>query len=329
MPTARRPAFLRTALASIAAQTVAHRITRVVVSENDSDTSSRAIAAEFAHHLPLEYVFRSPSLPNLTHALTLAEELPEDGIMAMLHDDDWWTTTHLADSLARLDNHPDAVASYASFFNVTGESSLLESDSNLMFWFGANFPPVANCWRLDARALLLSCLPGTPGRYSTLVARASAYRHSARVAFAEGNPYDNDRLLTLQFAKLGPIAFAPVPEVFIRIHPAQDANRFDWPQRQLHMTATTERLLAQASPSFQADLLARVNDCPPAALPSLLTCLSQPWCIGPLTGHRIAPRELVAFAKEHGPRSKNFRYYLGQLVPPVFHEVWHRWHKEA
>jgi len=328
--TTRRPALLRTALASIAAQTAGRRITQVLVSENAGDATSRAVAEEFADRLPVKYVLREPPLSGLAHALALMETLPPDGYVAILHDDDWWLPDHLAQALARLEQNPSAVATYSSYFIVSAESSMLASDTNLLFWFGAGFAPLAACWPLDETGLLLSCLWGTPGHYSTLLARIPAYRKAAGLVYREGNPYDNDRLLAMELGRLGPVIFQPLPEAFIRYHADQDQHRYDWPQREAHLRATTRRLAAQARASgidLRASLAARLESCPAVARETVLNALSQPWCVETLIQEQLAPADLTAYAAIHSPKPKNIRYHLGRLLPPMMLEPMSRWRR--
>jgi hypothetical protein len=322
--TTRRPALLRTALSSIAAQTAADSITRVIVSENAGDKSSGDVTREFADQIPVEYVLRDPPLPALSHALALVEALPDDGFVAILHDDDWWMPEHLDNALARMTANPSAVAGYASYFIVSAESSMLASDTNLLFWFGSGFAPLAENWRLDEPAMLLSCLWGTPGHYSTVLARAAVYRAAAGVVYREGNPYDNDRLLAMELGRLGPVIFHPLPEAFIRYHADQDQHRFDWPQREAHLRSTTRRLSAQAKSAnidLRAHLTARLQSCPPVARETVLNALSQPWCVETLVQEQLAPDALTTYATTHSPKSKNIRYHLGRLMPPVMLEA--------
>lgn len=324
LPTTRRPALLRTALASVAAQTDRHRIARVIVSENAGDASSGDVARGFADRIPVEYVLREPPLPALAHALALAEALPPDGFVAILHDDDWWMPEHLARARARLEANPTAVASYASTFVVSAESSMLASDTNLLFWFGSGFAPLSSTWLLDETALLLSCLWGTPGHYSTLLARTSVYREVADDIYRGNNPYDVDRLLTMALGRLGSVVFQPLPEVFIRYHADQDQHRFDWPSREAHLRSTTLRLAAQARAAridLRSHLTARLETCPPVARETVLNALSQAWCVESLVQEQLAPEALTARAAVHGSKPKNIRYHLGRLLPPVMLEA--------
>ncbi len=326
VPTTGRPAFLRTALESIAAQSAAARITHVLVSENAGDPASRAVATEFTGRLPIDYVLREPILPALSHASVLTDALPPDGFIAILHDDDWWAPQHLAASLERLEHHPEAAASYSGFFTVESESSELECDSNLMWWFGALFPKLTNDWLLQTPEIILSSLWGTPGRFSTLVARAHVYKKAAAV-YQLGNPFDVDRLLTLELVRSGPIIFGPLPEAFIRRHPGQDVNRFTDPEVYRYLGSTTELLLSR-SEEIQLDLRnairSRLQNCPNCALYNVLRSLSYPWCIESLISRQLAPPELVDYAGLRAPNAKNLNYFLGRLLPPVLLEFLQR-----
>ncbi len=317
--TTARPAMLRTALASIARQTVANQIVRVRVSENAGSKESGEVAAEFKDRLPIDFVRRDPTLSSLAHGRALTTELPSTGFVAILHDDDWWTPEHLARSLERLAAHPSASVSYSSFFEVTGESSLLKTDSNLMLWFGADFPAVTSDWLLPEPLIWLSCLLGTPTRYSTLVAPAGLYRQAADITFKLANSYDNDRRIAIELAGLGPVVFSPTPEVFIRMHAAQDSGSFRTADQIKHLSQTTHHLIDLALArkiDLATEIAQRLANCPTDAKPTLLNHLSREFCSAPLLERGVSPAELRDYvALLH--RKPNLRYYLGQCIPPL------------
>jgi hypothetical protein len=326
LPTAGRPELLRTALTSVADQTLVSHISKVVISENTSNEASRAIAAEFATRLPIEYALRRPTLSPFAHGHALFAAAPTEGLVAVLHDDDWWGPTHLADSLARIEAYPDAVASYAGFYEVASETALLKCDTNIMFWFGGNYPPLRAVWLLDECSVLLSCLLGTPGRYSTLLARAAAFHAAVAVTFREANPYDNDRRLLLEFARLGKIAFSPIPSVFIRLHPQQDSQSYAYAEHVRHMRATTMYALARIDSlglDLAAELDRRLRTCPAPALPALLAALGQVYCAELLVERHLAPPALQAY-HERMTAKPNWRYHAGRLIPPVLLDAWAR-----
>lgn len=324
LPTVNRAQMLRTALDSLAAQTALARISRVIVSENSGGRPSEAVCHDYAGRLPIEYRAQSRPLSPLEHLITL--KAPLDGFVAMLHDDDWWAPEHLAASLDRLQRHPDAAVTYSGLYYVEAESSLLECDSNVMFWFGANFPAMAPAWRLTTAEVLLSSLWGTAGHFSAFLARADAYRHAARV-YELGNPWDVDRMLTMEFARCGPLVFGPAPEVFIRRHAHQGTHVFSLTERYSRLRTTTERLIRHANEitfNLHEGIAQRLAVAPPSSRLTVLNALAQSWCVEPLAAHKLAPHEIIAHAAALTPKPKNAYYYLGQLFPPLLLGAWKR-----
>ena len=99
IPTASRPGMLRTALESVANQTAVSRIGQIFVSENGGSRDSEIVCARFPS-LPITYQYREPTTPPLEHMQILMRECLHGELTAFLHDDDWWTPTHLASALA-------------------------------------------------------------------------------------------------------------------------------------------------------------------------------------------------------------------------------------
>jgi len=291
--TAKRAGMLRTALAGIRDQSARKRIREVLVSENTADLGSLDVCREFAGSLPIRHVQRRPPITPLMHGKTVFGASYETEFVAILHDDDWWLPEHLEKSLRALERE-QTVAAYSSFVEVADERSLIKGESNVMFAFAAGFPALAESWKLDAETALLSCLPGTPGRYSALVARSNAMRNAAYIFDLE-NHFDNDRMLTVALAKQGPLSFLPFPSVCIRMHASQDGRRFATPALIQRVTQTTEWLLRQAE-GMRVDLPGalqkRLGQCPQNALEAAVTCYSQIWVRLLLKNHPRTPAAL-------------------------------------
>jgi hypothetical protein len=284
IPSTNRVALLRTALDGVRRQTVRTRIKEVLVSENTVHRDDvAALCAEFSADLPIRFLHRDPPVSGLKHGLLILSEPYDSTYTAILHDDDWWAPEHLAHSLEALDTTA-AVASYTGFFDITGESAPLRADSNVLFWFGSSFARVTETWLLDSAAVVASCVGGTPGRYSTLVARTTALNRASEV-LTLGNVFDNDRMLSVAFCRDGKVAFCPSPSAYIRIHPGQDSLRYKTPEVIATMTKTTQWLLAQA-PLLGVDVLAavqeRLKSCPEAHRYLVNEVLSRPWARQPL-----------------------------------------------
>jgi glycosyltransferase involved in cell wall biosynthesis len=288
IPTASRPTMLRTALQSIAAQTAVEEIDQVLVSENGGDRQSEEVCREFPG-LPITYIYREQPVPVLEHGRILARDHLQSKFTAYLHDDDWWAPTHLALALASLESHPNASASGAGHFVVSGESAMLNCSGNLFPWFGSHYAPMTAPapWELTRANVLMAQLLGTIAHYSTLVIRTAALRNAAYV-FDLGNPFDTDRMLLFALAEFGPILFHPTPQAFIRNHGAQDCFAFDAQSRIHHMCATTRWMVETNGKSW--DIIAksfakRMAICPPEAHPTLKALAAMEWCLPELSRH--------------------------------------------
>jgi hypothetical protein len=290
IPTAARPAMLRTALESIAAQGAVTKISHVYVSENGGKRDSEQVCAHFPT-LPITYRFREPSRTPLEHMRLLMRECLEGELIALLHDDDWWTPSHLASALAAFEAQPDASVYGSGHFVVAGESSMLNCSGNLFPWFGASFPPYAPTWELSRLNVLMAELLGTVAHYSTMVVRTGALKKSAHI-YDLGNPFDNDRMLLFALSIIGPVIFDPLPGAFVRNHAVQDCYSFDDSARVRHMCETT-RWMVQTSDKpwdfIAAAFQKRMALCPPEALPTLKLLAAKEWCL-PEIGRNVAAR---------------------------------------
>jgi hypothetical protein len=278
IPTAARPDMLRTALASVAAQTIVDQIDNIFVSENGGDRSSEAVCKEFPS-LPITYIFRVPVSP-LEHAQVLMRECLQSEFTAFLHDDDWWTPMHLANGVTALKTHSDAGLYGSGNYVVTGESSMLNCSGNLFPWFGASYPKFQPVWELSRMNVLMAQLLGTVSHYSTMVIRTQALREAAYV-YDLGNPFDNDRMLIFAVSQSHSILFQPTPDAFVRNHGEQDCYLFDGEARMRHMRQTTQWMVEESGKSW--DMVAttfgrRMSMCPREAAATLKSLASREWC---------------------------------------------------
>ena len=286
IPTAARPAMLRTALQSVAAQTAADGIDQVLVSENGGDRQSKEVCREFPS-LPITYIYRDEPVSVLEHGRILMRDHLQSRFTAILHDDDWWTPTHLAQALATLEANPAASASGAGHFVVSGESSMLNCSGNLFPWFGAHYAAMNAPWELTRSSVLMAQLLGTVAHFSTLVIRTAALRNAAYV-FDLGNPFDNDRMLLFALSEFGPVFFHPTPQAFVRNHGAQDCFAFDHQSRLKHMCGTTRWMVEGSGKSWDVvakSFAKRMAICPPEALPTLKALAAMEWCLPELSRH--------------------------------------------
>src|SRR5262249_21371009 len=160
----------------------------------------------------------------------------------ILHDDDWWGVSHLATALTQLNVHPDSVAYWASCYLVYGESSWMEC-WNMTGWMASRFAPLTEVAKLDIKQAALACLPWTPAHYSSLVAKRNTFLECFNSVIETKTPYDNDRLMFLEFAKRGAVLLNLVPEVFNRRHTLQNSRAQEMENANEHVQATTEAIL--------------------------------------------------------------------------------------
>jgi hypothetical protein len=281
LPTVNRPEMLRQALQSVAAQTARDRIGTVLVSENGGKDESRKVCVEFPE-LPIEYAFRQPATTALEHGRVLLTEGLRDEYAAILHDDDWWMPNHLANCLDALESHPDATACFSSFFNVSPEQGrIASSDWHVLWWIGANYPPLETLWKLGRNEAAMAAFLGTPGHYSALVARRSALESAFKVVAAAGNAHDNDRMFVSLLAKHGPLLYLPLPDVYVRTHVQQDSN-IEWERRCALMSATTNWIFEHCqSEGIDLDelVMARLRSAPKHSGAQVRSCFSAPWFV--------------------------------------------------
>ncbi len=300
VPTARRAPMLRTALASIGRQTALARIDRIIVSENGGDRDSEAVCGEFPS-LPITYLFRTPTTP-LQHGRFLMRECLDGELTAFLHDDDWWTPTHLANAIDTLDAQPHASAYGAGHFVVAGESAMLNCNGNLFPWFASNYAPFQPVWELSRLNVLMGELLGTLFHYSSLVARTTQLQKAAYI-YDLGNPFDNDRMLFFALSTFGPLLFNPTPDVFIRNHGVQDCFNFDNTSRIAHMCGTTRWMVQTSGKSWKtiaASFAKRMAMCPLEASGTLGVLARQEWCLPEIH------RQLQAQAQVDAPGGDHF-----------------------
>lgn len=288
IPCANRPEFLRTALEGVASQTIKGRIKEVIVSENSgvSERTSK-VAEEFSSVLPIKYLYRNPPTSLLQHGKDIYGADYSTKYVANLHDDDWWAPEHLERSVKVLDE-TDAVVCYSSYFIVCGESAPMSVHSNLLNWFGCGFPDMRKAWLMKPEDVVMGCLGGTPGHYSSIVAKGSAFRDACWVLDL-GNIFDNDRMLNVAFARQGNVGFCPFPSVFVRFHESQDSKSFDDAQVVEIYYKTTQWIEEQAKLmgiDFMGAFIRRMASCPDKMMHHLTSGLLSYYYVRKLFANR-------------------------------------------
>lgn len=289
--TAGRPDMLRTALRSVAAQTAFHEIAEVIVSENAGDPISGRICKEFPG-LPLTYRLRNPPIPHHKHLSQVLSET-QAPLAALLFDDDWWSPEHLSLSIERLRDNPTASASLAASFNTRGEFDQPWSQSSDLFWLGTEMQEFWGTWILDCPKMAVASLFCTPGRYSSLVAPLELFREVNLKIERSGNLFDNDRMFFLELTRHGPVAFDPIPRVFIRVHPTAHSRSFKDVTRQHRIAQTTEWIInwcEMENIDLKEELKRRAKNFTKSPWPRVLP-LIQPAAWRVLRDHKVIPTE--------------------------------------
>jgi len=212
---------LRTALQTVQNQIGREVIGEVIVSENKNDRGSEAVVREFPD-LPIRYLHREPTLPMLPHLFSTFREA-RTPYVAILNDDDWWCSNHLADGVGALVANPGAVAFSSASLFVADERSKNPRwiDRSDAVWLIAGKPSWVAPWRLDVGAMLALCWVYTPFHWSSLIARNEHLRGVMDELESETyHTHTIDRLVFAHLCLRGAFCYNPVPDTFVRWHTA-------------------------------------------------------------------------------------------------------------
>lgn len=250
IPTYKRPAMLRTALRSVASQTAVKSIREVVVIENGLDERSREVCAEFGE-LPITYSCREKSLPPGSRENTEAYKKTlgefKTRLVALLFDDDWWAPGHLASALESFTVVPDCVASFCTCMWTAGESGfLIGLLGDFIPWFAAGGRRTANRWVLAFPDLVVASQIATAFHYSSMTIDREVYL-SCVEAIGHENPFDTDRLLSIELGFHGKVVCDPMPNVFVRVHATTESARLEQTgEARLWFRRSTDQIVERA-----------------------------------------------------------------------------------
>jgi hypothetical protein len=241
-----RPHFLRSALQSVANQINRDLLTEVIVSENKGDPRSAKVAAEFPE-LPIRFLFRDPPLPMLAHLFSTFRAA-RGGYVAILNDDDWWCSNHIADAIAALSANKAAsgYVSAALFTKDEPDDHPAWIDRSAAVWLLAGMPSWLKLWTLAPEHILALDWLYTPFHWSTLVAPSSVLNDAMRVLETETyHTHTIDRLVFNQLALRGPLCYQPIADTYVRWHSGNWAKAKDKKEIEAVMQSTiraTEQL---------------------------------------------------------------------------------------
>jgi hypothetical protein len=324
IPTANRPDYLRTALKSVQRQSALGKITQIVVSEHLGNRASEQVCKEF-EDLPIQYFFRDPLGDPKRNFPLMLKEVKND-FLALLFDDDWWGGDHIANGVRCVAAEPGLSCYFAAYFMVEDERSLLRCHRTIEFWHGAGFPPFETEWTLTFTDAIAACLVDVPCTYSSIIAPREQFNKAYSATIDVGNPYDSDRVITLEFAKQGPIVVQPIPEVFVRFHPGQDKNRYSRESAKRYKRMSIDHLLRicrehNINPGKEFDR--RIAAAPHRHVSSAICQAILDDCEDLIAGRIIESEVLFKYWQDtrgwgyRGQYGRRVRNLLKQVLPPV------------
>jgi hypothetical protein len=236
--TCNRPDMLKTALQSVADQTIYSQIGSVVVSENGGNRQSSSVCAEFPS-LPINYFFRDPPVAPLEHARILFSEATTEKYTAILHDDDWWAPRHLEIAFNALESNPHCSATFSNSFASIAPKYPYEVDSRIWFlWAAVPSEFHHSLIELDISKVLIASLLNTTFHFSTSFCRSIDFVVAGKQMVSTKNSFDCDRTFPVFCAEKGPILFISEPTAYIRQHDAQASRRSEY-QKEFELKAQT------------------------------------------------------------------------------------------
>jgi glycosyltransferase involved in cell wall biosynthesis len=257
--TCNRPAFLRDALESLRRQTAREALGQVIVSENGTTDLSREVCGEF-QELPLLYLQQRPPVPALLHLKAIWPHV-QHPVVAILHDDDWWSPGHLETALGFLLSHPSCAAVYSHYNETFGPRfPFVASDAAWLVWIASGCDFGRPALVLDEGNVIMSCLFNACFHYSTLVGWKEAIWDAYLKVVETGNAFDNDRTFPVFLSSHGSIGYLTSPGVFVRFHSSQDQRQLKYQEKLFHFVRETTRMLLKTEPTKVARAVEKFNE---------------------------------------------------------------------
>jgi len=303
------------------------------VSENSLSDASAEVCRKFAD-LPILYLSQRPPLPPLLHAQVIWEYV-QHPLVAILHDDDWWASWHIAAALNVLDSNTSCVGVVSQFYETQGPSHFFNIAPRLwLFWVatGCDFSKPALI--LSDEQVLLGELLSPCFHFSTMVGRLTAFKDAFQNVCASGNDFDTDRMIGSFLADHGKLAFLTMPDTFIRQHDDQEARRpelFTETEEKIPVfmdkMRKTSRWLARRDPRLlkqAADVFNKNLSClPPQAANRVKNIIPEP-LRKVLVEECGFTHEIVSGIPPLGGLNTSFPWLLKQLCPPALISIMRR-----
>jgi glycosyltransferase involved in cell wall biosynthesis len=223
IPSYKRSEYLSVALESLRRQTALKEIDKIIVSENSDDKGSKRVCDQFTD-LPIQYIHQKQQLTAVEHHRWILGQSSSEFI-AMLHDDDWWYSTHLEEGLTSLRNNRSAVCYFSNFFFTSNEflKDLKTHFGNMLSLAVQDYLPFKS-GELSFKQVALLCFIYTPFHFSSMIGRSDIIQSAADKCLQDAKPYYADRILYPYISAVGPLLFNPQPLVAVRMHNTNDAK---------------------------------------------------------------------------------------------------------
>lgn len=291
IPTYRRPAYLRSALESIANQSRLGAIAEIIVSENSDDAESLAVVRSFPG-LPIRHIFQTPPIEPGLHFCRLVDEAKTEWV-ACLGDDDMWGRYHVEDAERALTAHPEAVA-YCSQHVYTGSEArraLWGSPHLLTEHMNGRSTRLHEYWVFDKLQMAVESLLLTPLNMWAIVSRRESLAQAFTAMCESTGGYDSDRYMFWLLARTGPIVVGREIGLFYRYHDRNATHDLLRENLDFHMRTAgdyTRRIIRAAEQEnlgLKEAWLAAMRATPPerrreywkAAIPGARRALIEAW----------------------------------------------------
>lgn len=250
IPTYRREAFLRSALASVRNQSRRDVIAEVIVSENSDDPASLAVTAEFPD-LPIRHIFQDPPVAPGTHFARIVDLATSEWV-ACLGDDDMWGRYHLEEAARCLSKHPGAIAYFSQDVRVFDESRSIVGAGHVLMNAsrGERGGQFHDCWLFDRREIATACLAATCLNMWALVGKKVAVAEAFKAFSADSPGHDSDRYMLWLLSGQGPIVVGREVGLYYRTHQANACKRLlaeGFAREQAKAAEYTRAILADAT----------------------------------------------------------------------------------
>jgi glycosyltransferase involved in cell wall biosynthesis len=229
IPCHKRHEYLKTVLSSIKNQTALSHVDRILVSENSDDDRSKFICDGFPE-LNIEYIQQPVEMVGIDHLIWIVNQ-SKSKYTAMIHDDDWWYSTHLENAIKYLENN-DA-SSYFSNFVITDNEIMKGANFHHPTLWGIFANKIIDDFvvPLNFESVASICYLFTPFHMSGMVAKTEYLKYANENGLKTSKPWYGDRILYPYLASKGTIYLNSQALCAVRRHPGNDQHKYDQSNR--------------------------------------------------------------------------------------------------